>query len=62
MELPISRTIAIKDAGYYESWLQDMIWEKPSKEKSWISIQYSLLYRIMVEQDMSKVAEEYLVR
>lgn len=30
MELPISRTIAIKDAGYDESWLQDMIWENPS--------------------------------
>jgi hypothetical protein len=49
MELPISRMIAIKDAGYDESWLQDMIWEKPSKEKSWISIQYCTLYGKIVE-------------
>lgn len=30
MNLPVSKTISIKDAGYDESWLQDMIWENPS--------------------------------
>ena len=30
MDLPVSKTIGIKDAGYDESWLQDMIWENPS--------------------------------
>jgi antitoxin component HigA of HigAB toxin-antitoxin module len=30
MDFPISKTIAIKDAGYDESWLQDMIWDNPS--------------------------------
>ena len=30
MDLPISKTIAVKDAGYDESWLEDMIWDNPS--------------------------------
>jgi hypothetical protein len=62
MKFPILKTIAIKDAGYDESLLQDMIWDNPSKEKSRMSIQYSLLYRKIIEHHMLSVAEEHLVR
>ena len=29
--LPISNTISIKEAGFNEEWLQNQIWENPSR-------------------------------
>lgn len=29
-EIPISKTLSIRDCGYDEGWLQDQIWENPS--------------------------------